>query len=125
MLSDSGGESLTLDVSWSNPGRVRQRPSSPLIWAIERTAQKKALAENHAVAVSYDAKSLDVSGSTYDSQRKDDGVVEVVRFSTSLDDFLRIAAARRLVLGLGGASHEVDDAGMKALRALAAHIPER
>lgn len=123
LLRDGAGERFTLDVSWSNPGRTPLRPVSPIIWAVERRGSAKALAEDHAIDLRTDVKPVRVEGSTYDTQRKDDGVMEVVRFSTNLDDLQRAATGSRVALRVGVHAFELTDDAMGRLRALAARVP--
>ena len=125
VLIDDAAERVTLDVSWTSPGRVAMRPSSALIWAVSRTGPTRTLKEDHAVEAICDGKPLGVGGATYDSQRKDDGVIEVVRFSTNLPDFLRAAGSSGIALRVGRRNFAATAGAMGALHTLATRIPER
>jgi hypothetical protein len=122
-LAEAVRDEWTLDVSWTNPGKAVKRPTAPIFWSVVHQGVEAAMKDDHRPRLVLDGKRLDVGAGDYGSQPKEDLTMEALRYSTTLDELLRVAAAASVSVETGPRTFELSAEALERLRGLVSLVP--
>ena len=119
-LEESVSESWKLEVSWTNPGPTRQRPTTPIAWILVHQGPKPAHRKDDPIDLRLDGVPVAVDAVSYAAEKSG---METMRFTTDLNDFLAVGGVKKVTLQVGAKEWDLAGEPIESLRALASYVP--